>query len=88
MKAIRRKRPGMEPEDFIYHQDNAPAHRAVDTQMTIDFLGFERLQHTSYSPDLALCDFSFFPRLKSDLRGKRFDDLEELCLSTRSIIRT
>ena len=29
--------------NLIYHHDNAPAHRAEDSCLTIDFLGLERL---------------------------------------------
>jgi hypothetical protein len=29
-----------------------------------------------YSPDLAPCNFFLFPRMKSDLKGKRFQNVE------------
>ena len=32
-------------------------------------LGFQRLDHSPYSPDLAPVDFAIFPKLKGDLRG-------------------
>jgi transposase len=35
-----------------------------------------------YSPDLAPCDFFLFPRLKSSLKGKRFQDVAEMQLNT------
>jgi len=38
---------------LMLNQDNAPAHRAQETIMTIDALGFERLDHSPFSPDLA-----------------------------------
>ena len=31
-----------------------------------------------YSPDLAPCDFLFFPKLKSFFKGKRFQTIEEI----------
>jgi hypothetical protein len=34
--------------------------------------------HPPYSPDLAPCDFFLFPRLKSTLKGKRFEDVAEI----------
>ena len=37
VRAIRRKRPDVEIESLVFHQDNAPAHRAQETIMTIDF---------------------------------------------------
>ena len=31
-----------------------------------------------YSPDLAACDFFLFPRMKRDLKGKLFQNVEEV----------
>jgi hypothetical protein len=36
--------------------------------------------HPPYSPDLAPCDFFLFPRLKSTLKGKQFQDIVEIQL--------
>ena len=46
------------------------SHRATDTLLTINFLGYERINHAPYSPDLAPMDFAVFPRLKDELRGR------------------
>ncbi|XP_060555546.1 histone-lysine N-methyltransferase SETMAR-like [Ruditapes philippinarum] len=86
--AIRKKRAGCDIENLIFHQDNAPAHRADETLLTIDFLGYERLRHPPYSPDLAPLDFCVFPRLKADLRGRRFDTEDEIKYAVRSAIRS
>ena len=75
---VSKKRP-VSVEDMILHQDNAPAYRAEDTQLTIQIqLGTEILNHPPYSPDLSPCNFALFPRLKRDLRGQGFDGLEDL----------
>jgi hypothetical protein len=34
--------------------------------------------HPPYSPHLAPCDFFLFPRLKSTLQGKLFQDVAEM----------
>jgi len=34
--------------------------------------------HSPYSPDLASCDFFLFPRMNRDLKGKRFQNVEEV----------
>jgi predicted acetyltransferase len=34
--------------------------------------------HSPYSPDLAPNDFFLFPRMKRDLKGKRFQNVEEV----------
>ena len=36
LRAIRRKLPDVEIESLAFHQDNAPAHRAQETIMTVD----------------------------------------------------
>lgn len=84
INAIRKKRPELyrQLDSIIFHQDNAPAHTAVQTQLEIELLGFERLQHPPYSPDLAPMDFAVFPKLKSALRGIKFHDIEELKRAT------
>jgi hypothetical protein len=38
--------------------------------------------HPPYSPDLAFCDFFLFPRLKSTLKRKQFQDVVEIQLNT------
>ena len=34
--------------------------------------GYELIPHPAYSPDLAPCDFFFFPNLKKDICGYHF----------------
>lgn len=84
--ALRKKRPHLEPERVILHQDNAPGHRAASTQLEISLLGFDVLEHPPYSPDLAPMDFRVFPELKASLRGVRFHSAEELAQQARTVI--
>ncbi|XP_048253299.1 histone-lysine N-methyltransferase SETMAR-like [Haliotis rufescens] len=57
-------------------------HQSVHTSrvaMTaVQECGYELLSHPPYSPDLAPSDFHLFPRLKKHLRGRRFEDDDEL----------
>jgi hypothetical protein len=34
--------------------------------------------HPSYSPDLALCDFALFPKLKMKLNGRCFETVSDI----------
>jgi transposase len=46
-----------------------------------DFLtkpGTTVIPQPPYSPDLAPADFFLFPKLKSTLKGRRFDTIEEI----------
>jgi hypothetical protein len=50
-------------------------------------LKFEVLQHPPYSPDLAPCDFHFFPDLKRDFKGTHFTSDEEVKEAVKSWIK-
>ncbi|XP_077156041.1 histone-lysine N-methyltransferase SETMAR-like [Ranitomeya variabilis] len=73
-EAIKEKRRGKLQAGVLFHQDNAPSHKAAVAMATIQEAGFELVEHPPYSPDLAPSDFFLFPRLKEHLRGKKFDD--------------
>ena len=61
-------------------QDNAPVHTAQVAVAEAERCGFELLPHAPYSPDLAPSDFYLFPKLKSHLRGRRFEsDNDVIC---------
>lgn len=86
VQAIRKKRPNLSLDKVILHQDNAPAHKAASTMLEIDLLGFQLIDHPAYSPDLAPMDFRVFPEVKAQLKGRRFDSLDELRYATRDIV--
>ena len=49
--------------------------------------GFEILPHPPYSPDLALSDYYLFPKLKSVLRGKRFETNNDVIEAVDAFLR-
>jgi len=61
---------------------NAPAHRALATQKKLAYLGFQRLDHPSYSLDLAPSDYHLFPGLKKQLKGHHFSSDVEIIAAT------
>jgi len=69
-ESVSRKRPEKWRDgDWILHHDNAPAHTSHHMQQFLAKHGTAQLQQPPYSPDLALCDFFLFPRLKKVLKG-------------------
>ncbi|CAG4977612.1 unnamed protein product [Parnassius apollo] len=66
---IKEKRRSKLRAGVLFHQDNAPAHKAAVAMAAIQETGFELLEHPPYSPDLAPSDFYLFPRLKERLRS-------------------
>ena len=41
-------------------------------------MGIKTVPQPPYSPDLAPCDFWLFPKLKENLRGCRYETIEEM----------
>ncbi len=60
------------------HMDNATPHNAHDTKVRLLLTGIRRVPHPPYSPDLSPNDFWFYPRLKRNLKGVYFRNLDEL----------
>ena len=76
---VRKKRPMLwKNKSWILHQDNAPAHKALSVKRYLAAKGTPVLEHAPYSPDLAPCDFYLFPKIKSALKGTRFESMEEV----------
>jgi transposase len=68
----------MEETKWMLHHDIAPAHAS---SLIREFLAKNEttvVPQPPYSPDLAPADFFLFPKLKSTLKGQRFDSIEEI----------
>jgi len=72
------KRPGLQKEKNIFHQDNAPAHKSVLAMGKLRDLHYELLEHPPSSPDLAPSDFYLFPKLRFFLTAQRFSSNQEV----------
>jgi len=77
--AVRSKRPELcENQTWMLNHDNVPAHASLLIR------SYPAKHHTSvapqppYSPDLAPADFFLFPKLKTTLKGRRFQTIEEI----------
>ena len=61
----------------MLHHDNAPAHASL---LIVSYLAKHQtsvVPHPPYSPDLAPADLFLFPKLKTTLKGRRFQTIEE-----------
>lgn len=59
-------------------------HKAYVTQLEINLLGVQTINHSPYSPDLAPMDFTVFPEIKAQLEGCRFTTFKELTTAIHS----
>ena len=46
------------------------------------------LEHPTYSPDLASSDFLLFPKIKQILKGRHFDDIDDIRSNTTAALKT
>ena len=77
--AARRKRPDMwAAKNFQLHHDNAPAHSAHVIHAFLAINSMSLVRQAPYYPDLARCDFWLFPKLKTILKGKRFQSRKNI----------
>src|SRR5215469_3884082 len=78
-EAVRRKSPeAWTNKTWMLYHDNAPAHASL---LIREFLAKQEtivVPQSPYSPDLAPADFFVFPKLKSTLKGRQFQTVEEI----------
>jgi hypothetical protein len=63
---------------WLLHHDNALCHTTLSVTEFLAKHSIPVVLHPPYSPDLTPCDFFLFPRLKSTLKGKWFQDVAEM----------
>jgi transposase len=76
-EAVRRKRPEIWINHWIPHHDNAPAHKVLSVKQFLAQKFITDVQLPPYSPDLASNDLSDTPKIKSILKGQKFQDVED-----------
>jgi len=61
---------------WILHHNNAPAHNVLSVKRYLAKNNIPVMEHLPYFPDLALCDFFLFPKIKPALKGTRFESMD------------
>jgi transposase len=72
----------------MLHHNNAPAHASLLIHEILRKDETTVVPHPPYSPDLAPVDFFLFPKLKSSLKGRRFQTVEEIEENSLQALRT
>jgi len=78
-EVVRRKRPeAWTNNSWMLHHDNAPVHASLIIREFLTKHEKTVVPQRPCSPDLAPADFFLFPKLKSSLKGRRFQTVEEI----------
>jgi hypothetical protein len=77
-EALHRERPEIWPSDWILHHDNAPAHKVLTVQHFLAQKLITEMEHPHCTLNVTLNDFWLFPKIKSALKGRRFQDIEDI----------
>ena len=68
--------------DWQLHHDNASTHASCLVQSFLVKHQITQVTQLPYSPNLVSCDLWLFPKLKSPLKGKRFQAIDEISENT------
>jgi len=75
----RRMTPDLwENQTWMLHHDNAPAHASLFICSYPTKHQTSVVSHPPCSPDLTPADLFLFPKLKTTLKGRRFQTIEEI----------
>ena len=79
------KRPALfQSGQWHFHQDNTPILNSVLVTDYLTKISIKTVCHSSYSPDLAPCDFWSFPKL----RGCRYETIKEMKEAVTKVLDT
>ena len=84
---IRKSPEPFSNNSWILHHDNAPAHTALSVR---EFLASKQItvsEHPAYSLYLAPSDFFLFPKIKEILKGRHFDNIDDIRRKTRAALK-
>ena len=85
---VRRKQPELFANNsWILHHDNAPAHTALSLREFLATKQITVLEHPASSPDLAPCDFFLFPKIKEILKGRHFEEIDDIRSNTTAALK-
>jgi hypothetical protein len=73
-EAVRRKMPQLWPNDWILYHDNVSANTEVSFKRYLDQKSITEMKCPPCSSGLSPKDFWLFPKIKSALKGRRFQD--------------
>jgi hypothetical protein len=72
---------------WALHHDNLPAHMLALVRQLLTSTKTIVIPHPPCSPDLAPCDFFLFTKMKLKLRGRRFENIDEIEAELQGVMK-
>jgi transposase len=69
----------------MLHHYNAPAHTSLKTTEFMTNNNMVIVPHPPFSPDLAPCAFTLFPKLKMKLKGRHFETVFDIQMKSQAV---
>jgi hypothetical protein len=76
--AVPRKRPELWHNNWILHHDKSPAHKALCVKQFLAQKSVSEMERQPFSPALVPNVFLLFTEMKSTLKGRRSQDIEDI----------
>ena len=73
---------------MVLHHDNASAHMALSVRQFVAAKQITVLELPAYSPDLAPNYFFLFPKMKEILKGRHFNNTDDISINTMAALNT
>ena len=68
--------------------DDAPSHTALSVQQFLAKTNMIAFPRPSSSPDFAISDFWLFPNMKSMLKGRWFDGIDDIQEESQALLNS
>jgi len=65
-------------KNWILHHDNAPAHVVLSVAQCLTSKRIAMMPQSPYSPYITPCDLRLFQKVKSAVKGQRFESIEDI----------
>jgi len=73
------------PSELLRQAQAAPAHTALSVREFLATKQITVLEHPACSPDLTPSEFCLFPKIKEILKGRHFDDNDDIRCNTSAL---
>jgi len=83
-----KKIDGNDPNFLPTTHGNAPAHMALSVREFLATKQITVLEHPAYSPELAPSNFFLFLKVKEILKGRHFDDIDDIRSNTEAVLKS